>query len=454
MGVEHVDREQHLLAALLQDNGWTGVGYLRRLAARHKALGYGAISEDKKRIYRWIHQGVVPEWTAQLTMADLHGVPVEELHARPWPKWLLCAAGHDDRPLLDPAWTPAATNTILTSMAGGTMDRRDFLIVTALGAVTAQWATAPPATAAGTGRRVGTHLADLHDQRLSALRLLDDQVGSGQVYQAAKSELRMITETLTRCSYPQEVGRRLYAAAAEASRICGWTAYDSGFHAEAERHYVTALRAAASAGDRVVGVNTLAFWAIQRYSTGDPQGAQHLIAAALEAAPSIGSPRMTAMLQARSARAYAKAGDRLASQRAAGAAFDAYDRIDAGSAEPACTYWVNRGELHQLAGSSALNLDDPAQALAHFRAATTATASDSYDGTAFPRGAAIYLAREAEAELALNDIDAAVNTAHRAVEHMGGVTSARGTSTLKDLRTQLSARRTIPAVRDFLAATA
>ncbi len=36
---------------------------------------------------------------------------------------------------------------------------------------------------------------------------------------------------------------------------------------------------------------------------------------------------------------------------------------------------------------------------------------------------------------------------------MGGVTSARGTSTLKDLRTQLSSRRTIPAVRDFLAST-
>ncbi|MFE3610332.1 transcriptional regulator [Streptomyces goshikiensis] len=444
--------EQHPLAALLQANGWTAVSYLRRVAARHKALGYGAISEDKKRIYRWIHRSVVPEWTAQLAMADLHGIPVETLHELPWPLWL-ASAGHDDGQILNPAWTPAATNLILTSMAGGPMDRRSFLIVSTLSAVTAQWATASPASAAETGSRAGLQLVALHDERLAALRRLDDQVGSGEVYQAARAELRIVTRTLTRCSYSEEVGRRLYAAAAEASRICGWTAYDSGYHATAERHYVTALRAAASANDQIVGANTLSFWAIQRYSTGDPQGAQHLVETALGAASSIGSPRMTAMLHARSARAFAWAADRRSSQRAVGAAFDAYDRITGSSAEPDCTYWVNRGELHQLAGSSALNLAHPAEALNHFRAAGAAQSTDAYDETAFPRGAAIYLSREAEAALALGDVDAALHSAHQAVERMGGVTSARGTSTLNSLRNQLSARRTIPAVRDFLAAT-
>ncbi|MBT1187241.1 hypothetical protein HET69_25395 [Streptomyces sp. CJ_13] len=88
---------------------------------------------------------------------------------------------------------------------------------------------------------------------------------------------------------------------------------------------------------------------------------------------------MTAMLHARSARA----GDSKASQRAVGAAFDSYDRIDASSAEPACTYWVNRGKLNQLAGSSTLNLSNPAQALTHFRAAGAAQNSDAYDDAAF-----------------------------------------------------------------------
>lgn len=444
-------RSDHPLARMLADNGWKGVEYLRRVAARHDELGYGAMPVDKKRIPRWIHKGVVPEWTAQLTMADLHGIPVQALYDHPWPDWLASAA-HDDAAILDPPWSTATTIQILASMAGGPMDRRGFLIVSALGAVTSQWANALPA-AAGAGRRVDASVAEFHEVRLDALRRLDDQVGSEEVYRAARAELDMITDTLTRTSHPESVGRRIYAAAAEALRICGWTAYDSGRHAAAELHYVAALRASAEAGDETVGANTLSFWAIQRYSTGDPRGAVHLIEAALEKAPAIGSPRMTAMLHARLARAHAKAADHAASDRAAGAAFDAYDRVSPGLADPDCVYWVNRGELHQLAGSSALDLGQPRRALTHFKAAPAAQTTEAYDDEAFPRGAAIYLARESEARLALGDIDGAVHTAHRAVEHLGGVTSARGTATLTDLRTRLAHHQAVPAVRDFLHST-
>ncbi|MFI5887912.1 hypothetical protein [Streptomyces sp. NPDC051554] len=76
--------------------------------------------------------------------------------------------------------------------------------------------------------------------------------------------------------------------------------------------------------------------------------------------------------------------------------------------------------------------------------------SEAYDGAAFPRSHALHLARISEAHLALGDVDAAVVTARDAVTRMGGVTSARGTSTLEDLRTKLSRRRGAPAVADFL----
>ncbi|MEV5379409.1 hypothetical protein AB0L26_26075 [Streptomyces nondiastaticus] len=88
-----------------------------------------------------------------------------------------------------------------------------------------------------------------------------------------------------------------------------------------------------------------------------------------------------------------------------------------------------------LVGSCALNLGRPKEALIQFTAApTTLRAADAYQEDDFPRGAAIYLAREAEARISLDDLDGAVETAHRAVEHMGGVSSARGTSTLDGLR--------------------
>jgi tetratricopeptide (TPR) repeat protein len=203
----------------------------------------------------------------------------------------------------------------------------------------------------------------------------------------------------------------------------------------------------------VVTANTRAFWAIMRYSTTDPRGAADLVNGALGHTRQIGSPRMEAMLHARLARAYAQAGEDRASARAQNAALDAYDRARdrAPEEDPDCVYWVNLGELRMLAGSCALNLNRPNEALTHFTAREDA---DAYREDDFPRGAAIYLAREAEARIALDDLDGALDTAHRAVEHMGGVTSARGTSTLHDLRSKLAVRKDVPLVQAFLESTA
>ncbi|MDI5969432.1 hypothetical protein POF50_008770 [Streptomyces sp. SL13] len=169
--------------------------------------------------------------------------------------------------------------------------------------------------------------------------------------------------------------------------------YDSGKAAAAERHYSTAMRAAASAGDPVVGANTLAFWAIQHYSTGNPRGAVDLIEAALSQAPRTGSARLTSMLHARACRANAHAGDSRAADRSANAALDAYENAGPIEDDLPCVYWYNLGETYQLLGSSALNLGNPKQAVAHFLEASTATSQEAYQAAAFPRGHSIYLAR-------------------------------------------------------------
>jgi hypothetical protein len=54
---------------------------------------------------------------------------------------------------------------------------------------------------------------------------------------------------------------------------------------------------------------------------------------------------------------------------------------------------------------------------------------------------------------AIGDIDAAVDTARQTVALMGGVTSARGTTTLTDLLTNLARHRQLPAVAGFLGGT-
>jgi tetratricopeptide (TPR) repeat protein len=448
--------EQHPLAYLLSRRGTTHEAYLFRVAEQHRRMGYGQMGHRKEKASRWVSGEHAPTLRTQFAMAALEKIPAETVLAHGWPGWLLLAVP-DDHALLTAPWTTTATVHALET-AGGPVDRRKFLITTSvtLTSTVAQWTAAKPAGASSTGgRRIDHSTPDRFERRLEELRHLDDELGSGEVYEAARTELRLILSALKDSTYSERVGRRLFAAAAEASRSAGWTAYDSGQTAAAERHYVTAMRAAASAGDPVVGANTLAFWAIQQYSTGNPRGAIDLIDAALAQAPRIGSARMTAMLHARACRAHARAGDTRAADRAANAALDTYAHAGPIEADPACVYWFNLGETHQLLGSSALNLGNPRQALKHFQDASTAHHSEgeAYNGDAFPRGHAIYLARLAEAHLALGDIDAAVDTAHTAIDRMGGVTSARGTQTLEDLRNKLARRRGIPAVADFLAYT-
>lgn len=103
-----------------------------------------------------------------------------------------------------------------------------------------------------------------------------------------------------------------------------------------------------------------------------------------------------------------------------------------------------------IAGSSALDLGDPAQAIRCFDAAT---AADYRGDDQYPRSHAIYLARAAEAHLALRDPDAATEKAAHAVRCLGGVDSARSSSAITGLRAKLAPHSRERAVREFLEQT-
>ncbi|MEU9348968.1 hypothetical protein AB0D74_48005 [Streptomyces sp. NPDC048278] len=195
---------------------------------------------------------------------------------------------------------------------------------------------------------------------------------------------------------------------------------------------------------------TLAFWANLRYAAGipDPHGALNLIDGALSDRRKIRSPRVLAMLHARAARAHSTAGDATAAWHQIDAAFTAYGRADVLEADLPSMYWITHGELHQVAASSALSLNEPRKALENFAAAVTHV--DPYDTARETRGTVIYQARQAEAHLALGDVDAALDVGHQVIDAMGGIDSARTTGTLAELRGQPTGRRHIPAVAELL----
>jgi tetratricopeptide (TPR) repeat protein len=448
--------ERHPLNQVLTLRGWTAEYCLRRVAAKHKALGYGGMATRKEKISRWTRPDSpqTPNMPTQLAMAEVLEIDAREVRARPWPLWLLLGL-RDDTTIWESPWNPAGTIHALDH-AGGLvdLDRRGFLMATTatVAAVLAQWATADPAPAnASGGRRIGAAVADRFDSRLNELHHLDDDLGSDHVYDAARAESRLITRLLRNNSMSEATNRRLHACAAQASTLAGWCSFDSGQTAAAEKHFVTALRAAAGSGDRTAGATALAFWANVRYSNHDPHGALHLIDGALAQRTHIASPRVLTMLHIRRARAHSIAKEPTAAYRAVDDALAVYDRGTPPDEDLQSMYWITTGEVFQAAASAALSLGDPQRALAYFSAATH---HDPYDPEKEPRGTAIYLSREAEAYLALGDLDGAVETAQRAVELMGGVTSARGSETLNGLRSEFTSHRSIPVVRQFLNETA
>ncbi len=56
------------------------------------------------------------------------------------------------------------------------------------------------------------------------------------------------TEPMLRGTYGEQTGRRLFAAAADLTRLAGWTSYDIAAHGLAQRYFVQALRLSQAAG--------------------------------------------------------------------------------------------------------------------------------------------------------------------------------------------------------------
>jgi transcriptional regulator with XRE-family HTH domain len=355
-------------------------------------------------------------------------------------------------------WTqPGALAAITGAASGGSsVDRRAFLAAssgTALTTLAARWQSALGASGAlipATGsRQVRPGLAEHIGQRLAYLRHLDDELGSGDLARLAQAELALIARLLRDGSYTTATASRLYSLAAEAGRQAAWASFDQHDHAAASRLFETSLRASAAADDLFTGAYALSFLAVQCYSTGEAQQAVSLLETAGASVTKMGSPRMTAMLAARSARAYSKLGRRKACARLlheARTALDQGTRPD----DPDALYWVTPGEIEMIAGSSALDLGDHGEAIRRFDAAVKA---DYRGDDQYPRSHAIYLARAAQAHLARHDLGAALAQAEHAVRCLGGVDSARSASSVKDLRARLAPHAASPAVRDFLEAT-
>jgi hypothetical protein len=330
-----------------------------------------------KTPHKWVWRGDHPRppWpgmTAQIVSALLGRlVTPHDLGWRAQP-WLIPA----DQGMGSVLWTPdGALQAMRDLTQAGPMQRRQFLAVLG-GAMTVQplqWLLAAPisTTASARGGRLSLEVVDEVDQAIAGVRRLDDQVGGGALLDLVAAHLAYVQRLLSHSSYTDTVGRRLYSSAAELQRLAGWLAFDGGDHGQAQRYWLSGLRAAHTAGDDALGANIVGFMScLAKDQNSGGREAVTLADTALSGYHGA-SPRVQAILALRSAEALATVGEVTGCRRQIDRAFDRL--ADAGSPasprDPQWAYWMVDTQAHAQAGFCYQQLGDWRRARGHLQAA-------------------------------------------------------------------------------------
>ncbi|MFJ4470663.1 regulator [Streptomyces sp. NPDC089424] len=161
----------------------------------------------------------------------------------------------------------------------------------------------------GPGHRVtGGDIAALRSVA-ELFRTLDNAYGGGHARQALVRYLEHELEPMLRGSYGEQSGRRLFAAAADLTRLAGWTSYDIAAHGLAQRYFVQALRLAQAAGDRTYGAYVLVTMSRQAVYLSHGREAVQLARVAQQGVGGSAPPVVQALLHAAEARGHGVLGE-------------------------------------------------------------------------------------------------------------------------------------------------
>jgi tetratricopeptide (TPR) repeat protein len=276
------------------------------------------------------------------------------------------------------------------------------------------------AAAGGLGHRVGHTDAAKLRQAAEEARRWDSRYGGGDWRSSMVPEcLRQDAAPLLLGSYSDEVGRALFGATAELTRLAGWMAFDTGQHEAAQRYYIQALRLARAAADVPLGGYVLASMSLQATYRGAADEGVDLAQAAIERNRSLATARTMSFFHLVEARAHARAGSAHACALSLSAAESCLERSRAGDADPA---WIDFHSYDRLAADAAecyRDLGMPVK-VREYTAQALARPTEEY-----VRSHGLRLVVSALAELDDGDLDAAVAAGSRAVEVAGRISSQR-----------------------------
>lgn len=292
--------------------------------------------------------------------------------------------------------------------------------------------------------RVGhSDVAKLREAAQDARRW-DSKYGGGDWRSSMVPEcLRVDAAPLLLGSYSDEVGRALFGASAELTRLAGWMAFDTGQQEAAQRYYIQALRLARAAADVPLGGYVLVSMSLQATYRGFADEGVDLAQAAVERNRGLATARTMSFFRLVEARAHAKAGDAAAAGAALKAAEGWLERSRAGDADPS---WLGFYSYDRFAADAAecyRDLKAPRQVRRFTEQALSQPTEE------FVRSHGLRLVVSAVAELESGNLDAACAAGTRAVEVAGRISSARTTEYVRDLLHRLEPYGDEPRVAEL-----
>jgi hypothetical protein len=273
-------------------------------------------------------------------------------------------------------------------------------------------------------------------------RSLDNAYGGGHARQALVRYLEYEAEPMLRGSYGETLGRRLFAAAADLTRLAGWTSYDIGSHGLAQRYFVQSLRLTQAAADRVYGAYVLVTMSRQAVYLGHGREAVQLARVAQQGVGSGAAPVVQALLHAAEARGHGLLGE----VRACTAALVRAERALEAARGDDGPYWARFFDEAQLADEFGHCHRD----LQQYRAAVQhAERSLQLRGAAYARSRLFCRVVLASARLGLGELDAACALGAEAMQQAADMRSLRATEYVRDFARRLEVHRDAPSVRAF-----
>ncbi|MFJ2057065.1 regulator [Streptomyces sp. NPDC087908] len=274
-------------------------------------------------------------------------------------------------------------------------------------------------------------------------RTLDHAYGGGHARQALVRYLEHEAEPMLRGTYGESVGRRLFAAAADLTRLAGWTSYDIAAHGLAQRYFVQALRLAQAAGDRAYGSYVLLTMSCQAVYLGHGREAVQLARVAQQGVGPGAPPVVQAMLHAVEARGHAVLGEARVCSASLVRAERALEAARPGDEVPS---WARTFDEAQLADE----LGHCHRDLQQYRpAAQYAERALQLRPPGFARSRLFCRVVLATSRLALGELDQACALGAEAAQQASEMRSARAVEYVRDFERRLEPYRDAAAARTY-----